>query len=273
LLLTLLGALMVAIGLFGYGSVLNDLMDVQHDRAFSPGRPIPHGDIRVPQAVVGLLGLFIIAILGAMMLGRDSVYLTLVVAAALLFYNGTGRFIPAVGVVTVGLVYAVHMLIPDYQTPLLIAVWLSMSHVMILAVLVHLLEDKRPRLTGRGVGGIVCGWAFWSAVILLARPFRGDELWPADLPPLAILWPCAAMGSMAIVGWWKIRTAPSGGVASERLKRYGAAWHAAYAAAWCAALGLWIPAMGFVVLGLIGFVVMTVLKELARVGPGPLAYR
>ncbi|MCH2134598.1 MAG: UbiA family prenyltransferase [Phycisphaerales bacterium] len=273
LVVSLAGGFMVAVGLFGYGSVLNDLMDVRHDRTFSPGRPLPAGDIRVPQAAVGLVGLIIIAILGAMLLGPDSVFLTLIVAAALVFYNATGRFIPAVGIVTVGLVYAVHMLIPDFRIPLLLAVWLIMSHVMILAALVHLLEDKRPRVSSRGIGGITCGWLFWSAAILLVKPLRGHDLWPEGQPSLALLWPCGAMLAMAFVGWWKIRTAGDGQRASERLKRYGAAWHAAYAASWFAALGLWGPAACFLGLGLVGFTVMTVLRDLSGLGPGRLEYR
>ena len=273
LLVPLAGAFMVAIGLFGYGSVLNDLLDLRHDRAFSPERPLPAGQVRITQALVGLVGLFIIAVLGAMLLGQDSVLLTLVVAAALMFYNAAGRFIPAVGVVTVGLVYAVHMLIPDLHLPLLLAVWLIMSHVMILAVLVHLLEDKRPRISLRGVGGIVAGWACWSAVILAVRPARGMPLWPQEYSSVQLLWPCGAMLLMAALGWWKIRTAGTGQRASERLKRYGAAWHAVYAAAWFAALGLWSAALAFFVMGLIGFTVMTVVREVSGLGPGRLEYR
>ena len=271
--ISMAASFMVAIGLFGYGSILNDLMDVRHDRTFSPGRPLPSGEIRVPQAVIGLVALLMIAVLGAMLLGTSSVFLTLIVAAALMFYNATGRFIPAVGVVTVGLVYALHMLIPDYRIPLLLAAWLVMSHVMILAVLIHLLEDKRPRISLRGVGGIVCGWAFWSLAILLMRPLRDHPILPGDLHGTALLWPCGAMLLMAVVGWWKIWTAGDGERASERLKRYGAAWHAVYAASWFAALGWWWPAGCFLILGLIGFVVMTTLRELAGLGPGRLEYR
>lgn len=273
LLVQLAGALMVAIGLFGYGSVLNDLLDVRHDRAFSPERPLPAGNIQITQAVIGLVGLLLIAILGAMLLGRDSVFLTMIVAAALMFYNAAGRFIPPVGIVTVGLVYAVHMLIPGYRMPLFLAIWLIMSHVMILALLVHLLEDKRPRISPRGFLGILAGWCCWSAVVLLVRPLRGMPLWPGGESSFDLMWPLAATILMAIIGWWKIRTAGTGQRASERLKRYGAAWHAAYASAWFAALGMWIPAVGFLLFGLVGFVVMTVAREVSGLGPGRLRYR
>ncbi|MAT80932.1 MAG: hypothetical protein CMJ29_04700 [Phycisphaerae bacterium] len=273
LLVPMLGAFMVSVGLFGYGSVLNDLLDVRHDRAFSPDRPLAAGQVRITQAVIGLVGLFIIAVLGAMFLGQESVFITLVVAAALMFYNVAGRFIPAVGVVTVGLVYALHMLIPEIRFPLFLAVWLIMSHVMILAVLVHLLEDKRPRISIRSVSGIIAGWACWSALILAIRPLRGLPLWPADQSGVDLLWPCGAMLLMAGVGWWKIRTAGTGQRASERLKRYGGAWHAVYAAAWFAALQLWWASLAFLILGLVGLVAMTVVREVSGLGPGKLEYR
>src|SRR5258705_285877 len=37
----LLAGATVAIGLFAYGASLNDVLDVRHDSAFSPERPIP----------------------------------------------------------------------------------------------------------------------------------------------------------------------------------------------------------------------------------------
>ena len=269
----LAASLMVAIGLFGYGSILNDLLDVRHDRAFSPARPLPAGTIQITQAVIGLVGLLIIAILGAMLLGRDSVFLTLIVAAALMFYNAAGRFIPPVGIVTIGLVYAIHMLIPSYRMPLVLAIWLIMTHVMILALLVHLLEDKRPRISLRGLLGIVAGWAGGSIVVLLARPLSVMPLWPGGVSLRELFWPLFAMSLMVIVGWWKIRTAHNSQRASERLKRYGAAWHAVYAFAWFAALGMWIPAVAFLVFGLFGFVVMTIASEFSGLGPGRLRFR
>ncbi len=272
-LLDLAGSLMVAIGLFGYGSVLNDLLDVRHDRAFSPDRPLPAGDIQITQAVIGLVGLLMVAILGAMLLGKDSVFLTMIVAAALMFYNAAGRFIPPVGIVTVGLVYAVSMLIPSYKMPLLLAIWLIMSHVMILALLIHLLEDKRPRISPRGFLGILMGWCCCSAVVLLVRPMRGLPLWPAHDSSLDLMWPLGATVLMAIIGWWKIRTAGTGHRASERRKRYGAAWHAAYASAWFAALGMCIPAAAFLIPGFIAFAVTTIVRELSGLGPGRLQFR
>ena len=269
----LAGALMVSIGLFGYGSILNDLMDIRHDRTFSPERPLPAGTVRVPQAVVGLIGLLILAILGATILGSDSIFLTLLVAAALMFYNATGRFIPAVGIVTIGLVFAAHMLIPDYRIPLLPAVWLIMSHVMILAVVVHLLEDKRPRLSPRGLALIVGGWLFWTLVILSLPTIDHTLGSSLQITGRAWLWPLTAMIIMALIGWWRIRTAGTRMRAASRLKRYGSVWHAVYAAAWLAGLGWWKAAATFLLIAAMGFLMMTVLEGATATGVTRMTYR
>ena len=39
----LMAGAVVAVGLFAYGASLNDVLDVRHDAAFSPERPIPAG--------------------------------------------------------------------------------------------------------------------------------------------------------------------------------------------------------------------------------------
>ncbi len=59
----------VAVGLFAYGASLNDVLDVRHDTAFSPQRPIPAGRIKLGQAVVVTIGALIVAVLGGAALG------------------------------------------------------------------------------------------------------------------------------------------------------------------------------------------------------------
>ena len=56
LFVALLAGAVVAVGLFAYGASLNDVLDVRHDTAFSPERPIPAGDIRPAQAAVVTVG-------------------------------------------------------------------------------------------------------------------------------------------------------------------------------------------------------------------------
>ena len=63
LVVALVVAAVLSIGLFAFATTLNDLLDVRHDTAFSPDRPLPAGRIRAGQAVVIAIGALLAAIL------------------------------------------------------------------------------------------------------------------------------------------------------------------------------------------------------------------
>jgi hypothetical protein len=262
----------VAVGLFGYGAALNDVLDVRHDAAFSPGRPIPAGRIRVGQAIVLTVGSLIVAIVGAAFLGRWSVWIALVTATGIIFYNTTGKFIPALGIVTIGLVHASHMYIPNHELTFTLPVWLVMTHSMAIAALVHELEDKRPRLGRRALVGAACGWAFWSAAILGAGAVQTRGLWPADLEPRRLIVPAFAVVAFAVVAWLKTRRV-TGRAAAEKLKRYGAMWQSLYGAAWLFALDLVPQSVAIGLFAVAGFIAMTLIKELTGVSGEPISWR
>ena len=271
--LVLAAGLVTAVGLFGCGAALNDVLDARHDAAFSPDRPIPAGLIRPGQAVVIAVTALMIAVVAAAVLGPWSVWLTLFTASLVLFYNAAARFVPAVGIVTLGIIHAVHMLIPYPELPILLPVWWSMSHAMVIAVGIHVLESKRPRLTGRAMLGIVIGWLFWSGMLLLLAFDRGIGIWPESLPLINLLWPAAALVIFVLFARWKLASALDWSSGAEKLKRYGSMWHAVYAAAWLLALGMPWPAACFGVLAVTGLVVMTVLRELLGLSGRPVQYR
>lgn len=269
----LVAGAVTALGLFGCGAALNDVIDARHDAAFSPDRPIPAGRIRQGQAVVIAVVALVVAVAGGAVLGPWSAWLTLFTASLLLFYNTAGRFVPAVGIVTIGIIHAVHMLIPFPETPLLLPLWWMLTHAMLVATGVHLLEAKRPRISGRAIFGIGLGWLFWTAMLLLLVMDRGLDLWPTTQPVLGLLWPGMLMIVFVVFVRWKIVRAPSARHAAEKLRRYGAMWHSLYAAGWCAALGLIWPAMCFAGLAIVGLVVMTVVRELFGLSGRPLQFR
>jgi 4-hydroxybenzoate polyprenyltransferase len=269
--LALMVGAVVAVGLFAYGAALNDVLDVRHDAMFSPSRPIPAGRIRLGQAIVVTIGSLILASLAAAALGKGALCIALLTAAGLLFYNAAGKFIPAAGIVTVGLIHAAHMLIPNYQLEFTLPLWLVFTHTMVIAALAHHLEEKRPRLTPRAWMGIAAGWVSWSALFIAAGVFRGG-LWPLNGRLSGIAWPIAAALAFAGVAWWKTRGV-SGTVAAEKLKRYGAMWQSLYGAAWLMSVGLHAQAAFIGGLALVAFAVMTAIKELVGLTGRPLAYR
>lgn len=271
--IAILAGVLTALGLFGCGAALNDVLDARHDSMFSPERPIPAGRIRSSQAVVIAVIALMVAVVGGAVLGPWSAWLTVFTASLVLFYNAAARYVPAVGIVIIGIIHAVHMLIPFPEIPILLPVWWMLTHAMLVATGVHFLEAKRPRLTGRALLGIGFGWLFWSAMLLLLLMDRGLDLWPTSQPVLGLLWPCAMMILFVLFARWKIVHASSTRAAAEKLRRYGAMWHSLYAVAWFVALGMIWPAICFGALAIVGLGIMTILREVLGLSGRPLRYR
>jgi 4-hydroxybenzoate polyprenyltransferase len=275
--LALLCGAVVAVGLFAYTASLNDILDVRHDSAFSPQRPIPAGRIRASQATVVAIAALIISVLGsAGFSGTGQVWavcLTLLTAAGLLFYNAAGRFIPPVGIVTVGLIHAVHMFIPNHQLTFVLPVWLIMTHAMVIAALVHVLEDKRPMLTMRGFVGSAFGWLTWSAVLIWAGSHGARSLWPGAFHISALAYPLLAIVGFICVAYWKVHGSTTRIAGAEKLKRYGAMWQSLYGSAWMLAVGYVQAAIWLGLFALAGFVCMTLIREMHGATGRPMAYR
>jgi 4-hydroxybenzoate polyprenyltransferase len=265
--------LVVAVGLFAFGASLNDVLDARRDRAFSPERPIPAGRILPQQAAIVTSVCLAAATIAATAFGAGAVVALMVTALGIVFWNGLARHIPAASFITIGLVHAGHMFIPNVAFGFTPPIWLSMSHAMAIAILVRRVEDKRPVAGPQAYALTATGWLFWSALLLGWGFWRSEGRWPlegAAWPGFA--WPAAAVVGFALVAWLKTRgQAPA--VVSEKLRRYGAMWQSLYAVSWFAALGLWTQALilGGVAAG--GFLVMTGLKELTSAIAAPVAYR
>jgi len=267
----LLVAAIVAIGLFAYGASLNDVLDVRHDAAFSPQRPIPAGRIRVGQAIVVTIGALLISVLAGQLFGVWSLYLTLLTAVGILFYNAAGKYIPAVGMVAIGLVHALHMLIPNPRLEFMWPVWFVFTHAILIALGAHVLEGKRPRITRQAMAAIFAGWICWTAVILGWGAFRGGW-WTERTSPANIIWPFIAVVAFLFVARWKT-TRVEGHVAAEKLLRYGAMWQALYGATWLLAIGLEEEALLIALFAFLGFAAMTFIKELMGQVNRPLTFR
>ncbi len=269
----LTAGLIVAVGLFAFGASLNDVLDARHDRAFSPDRPIPAGRIRPQQAVIITSICLAAAAFGAALLGTPAVITFAFVVLGIVLYNGFAKHVPALAFVTIGLLHGAHMAIPNHRFGFTLPIWLSMSHAMAIALLVHRFEEKRPAITPLAIAVTGMGWIFWSATVLTWGWWHTGGSWPLDTPIWpGVLWPIAAVAGFVVVAYAKTRRV-DGPAASEKLRRYGAMWQSLYTVAWFAAMGLWKQALmlGGVATG--GFVVMTALKELTALSSVPVRYR
>ena len=268
-----IAAAVVAIGMCGFAASLNDTVDARHDATFHPSRPIPSGWISIAQAVVLMVCSLLLALLATSFLGTWPVQMGLLTAAAILFYNIVGKHVPAVGLVTVGLIYASHMLVANIELTFTLPVWMVMTHAMICATAMYILEDKRPRLSFRGWMGVLFGWMFWSAILFSGPLWRNGSLLPDGMEVVSLLWPLAAVAGFAVMMRWKMSQARTANIAAEKIRRYGALWQCVYAAAWLMALQLFTPAMWMLGFAIASAAIVMVVKEATGASGKPISWR
>lgn len=269
----LVATAVVAIGMCGFAAALNDTIDARHDATFHPSRPIPSGWIPIAQAVVLMVCSLLIALLAASFLGAWPVRIGLLTAAAILFYNIVGKHIPAVGLVSVGLIYAAHMLIANIELTFTLPVWLVMTHVMVCTIAMYYLEDKRPTISFRGWIGIIIGWLFWSSVLLSGPLARYGTVLPENVTVTSLLWPLAAVALFAMTMRWKISYARTPMLAAEKVRRYGSLWECVYAASWLLTLGLYGWAFFMFGFALLSAIIVMLVKEVTGATDQPISWR
>lgn len=278
--LLLLGGAVTAVGLYAFGTCMNDVLDATRDRAWRRDRPLATGWVAPDAAVVTIACTLLLAVLGAATFGTPSVVLTGLIALAILLFNLVGKFVPGIGMLLLALVYAAHMLVPNLTLRFVWPVWFVMTHAMIVAGLTHLVGRKPPPMTPRAVLFAVAGWAGASAAVLGVGYHRSADgvdvertLWPDWVPVAAITYPAALAVLFAVFAYRRIRRVGMGPRAAEKLGRYGALWLALYAAAWFWGVGAWQPAIMMSALAAGGFLGMVVLRELYGLVEHPLGYR
>lgn len=270
------GGALLALGLFAFGASLNDILDLRRDRALRPERPLASGRISLEAAVALVVYTTIASVLGATVFGTEAVLLTLLLLAAIMAFNAAAKFIPAIGLVLLGLIYAGHMAVPNPYLRFLWPVWLAMTHSLAVAAVTYRMAGKVPRISRRAGMAAAAGWVFWSAVILWFQWRRDDpprSFWPEWLPLSAAIWPAALALLFVVVAWGKVQRYGAGPRAAEKIARYGSLWLALYACAWLVGTGHQWPALLLVGLTSAGFLGMTVLREIYGLVEQPIGYR
>lgn len=265
-------ASVLGVGLSTYGGALNDVFDANRDTTFAPNRPIPSGRISAQTAsIIGFASL-LSALLVAAVLDQTVLLVTLFCAAAILFYNAAAKYIPGVGLFTLGVVYASELLILNLGLRFVWPVMLVVGHAMVVQAAVYRLEQKRPRFTILTAFGMVVGFAA-ICVFLLWQTHDEGWLWDLAFPWYGLIWPVAAALLFLISSVHKVRFASSAAFAAEKLQRYGSLWIGLYGICWLLGAGLYQAAAILAALVGVAIIWMMVVRDLGAWIEQPIGYR
>src|SRR5688500_7718640 len=214
-----LAAAAVSVGLYGFGMSLNDIIDRRRDAQISPTRPLPSGRMGVAAAhgvCVALVATAIAAGAWYSVLSRgtptggfptDWMPLVLVLWTGLLvaFYDLAGKYLVALGLLTLGLIRFFHALVPDPRMPVLWHPMWLLNHVVILSTLAYRWEEKRPPLTRRHVwivlGGLAVVDAMLIAMVATRRSAAGADVLTALRVEPGLVLPAAAAAARIVLAW------------------------------------------------------------------------
>lgn len=164
--------LAMSAGLYCFGMVINDIIDIRRDRFLRPHRPLPSGRIGMQQAYLLAAGLLILGLVGGLGFalapsggGFMSIFFLTWTILLIFFYNLAGKFVGAVGILTLGMARFFHAAVAQPHLPVLWQPLLLMDHVTLLTLVCYALEGKHPRLT-KGHWWTVLGGLFLLNVML-----------------------------------------------------------------------------------------------------------
>ena len=271
-----LAAAAVSVGLYGFGMSLNDIIDRRRDSQISPHRPIPSGRLGLAAAHFVCAALIAMALwAGALysVMARNPasqnvtpashnlaqasqpvthtspwiagaaanwMSLVLVVWTGMLiaFYDLAGKYLVALGLLTLGLIRFFHALVPAPHVPVLWhPLWL-LNHVVILSTFAYGWEEKRPPLTRRHwwavLGGLGAIDAMLIALVANRRAPSGEGLLQALRIEPGLALPAVASLAFVLLAWRVRRKSASSREAGQALMLYGLLWLIVYDAAFVA---------------------------------------
>lgn len=270
------GGAALALGLYAFGAVLNDILDVRRDRLLHPERPIASGRISLETALALVVATLVFAVLGSTVFGTGAVLVTLLLAATIFLFNAIAKFIPAIGLVALGLIYAGHMLVPNLGLHFVWPVWLVMTHALGVAAATHIVGRKVPRISRRAGAAALAGWIFWSAVLLAigwSNAGQSGPLWPAWVSLRVAIGPGLLALAFIVIALRKVKASDSPSRAAEKLARYGSLWLVLYACAWLFGAGFIREGAILSGVAIVAALGLTALREVYGLVEQPVSYR
>lgn len=110
-LIPLFSAMGASLFLYLFGLVVNDIIDVEVDRAERPDRPLPAGEITVPQARMAAIAAALSGMNIALYPGTPVLIIAALLAATILLYNAKLKNTPVFGALSMGVCRGLSLLI------------------------------------------------------------------------------------------------------------------------------------------------------------------
>lgn len=232
----------VSTGLYGYGMSLNDIIDRRRDATLAANRPLPSGRISVTAAHLVCAMLLFLAVFAtaayARLTHRGWEPVTMVIGTAILitFYDLAGKYLVALGLVTLGLIRFFHAIIPAPEVPVLWHPLVLLNHTAILSLVAYRWELKRPLLTKLHLWMVLGLLALIDVALVVLE--MGEGFWQ-QAPRgglslarllnlrLALVLPLAAAVVFVFIAW-RIRRRRDTRIAGQMIMLYGLLWLIVY---------------------------------------------
>lgn len=274
----LIGAtLAVAVGLYGFGMALNDIIDRRRDRQIARSRPLPSGRIGVGAAILVAGLLLAVALVGGLIFyqradaGVFSLLLVAFTAGLIAMYDYAGKYLVWLGLLMLGLIRFFHTTVAAPQLPVLWHPLLILNHVVIISAVAYRWEAKRPPLTPQQGWMLVAGLAALNIGLIGAFFFRRGESFAESLRlSPALISPLIAAGVFAVFALTIKQRANDRRAAGKALILYGLLWLILYDALFVGGYVNWWLGAALLVLWPISYLavramrVWAVMTDLAR---------
>jgi hypothetical protein len=197
--------------------------------------------------LLGLMALVAGAYYGYVTVGGwRSVALVILTGLLIAFYDFAGKYLVAMGLVSLGLIRFAHACIPAPQLTMLWHPLLLLNHVAIISAIAYVWEEKRPVLKP------IHWWGVAGGLVLLDVALVGLAWWTGRTHVLrldrALLLPAGlAIMFVGLAILLRLRC-PSSRVAGQSLMLYGLLWLILYDAAFVAMYVAPLPAVALLVL-------------------------
>ena len=244
---------MMSVGLYGFGMSLNDIIDRRRDFQIAAHRPLPSGRLGLVTAHL-VCGLLMLLALGSgayywSISGYWESFVFIVIAIALIwFYDVAGKYLVAMGILTLGAIRFFHAVVAAPPIPVLWHPLLLFNHVVVLSTVAYGWEQKRPPLTRTHLAVITFGLVLIDAMAMIALgTYRGHgDVVEAFKGSYSMRWnnwlllPMGAVFAFIALGAFIRWRTPGLRDAGQKLMLYGLLWLIVYDACFVFAyVGWW----------------------------------